>query len=63
MPIADIADYEGSSALRRDLEQLSSDAGTQLLRALGVKGDEADLRSASDEFRATVSPSPFWVVI
>jgi Protein kinase domain/NACHT domain len=51
MPVADIADYEGSSALRRDLEQLSSDAGAKLLQALGVKGDEAELQSASDEFR------------
>jgi hypothetical protein len=50
-PVADIADYEGSSALRRDLEQLSSDGGAKLLRALGVKGDDAELRSASDEFR------------
>src|SRR4029077_4491542 len=33
-----------------DLEQLSSDAGGKLLRALGVKGHEAELRSASDEF-------------
>jgi serine/threonine protein kinase/tetratricopeptide (TPR) repeat protein len=49
-PVADIADHEGSSALRRDLEQLSSDAGAKLLRALGVKGSEAELRSASDEF-------------
>ena len=49
-PVADIADHEGSSALRRDLEQLSSDAGAKLLRALGVRGDEAELRSASDEF-------------
>jgi hypothetical protein len=49
-PVADIADREGTSALRRDLEQLSSDAGAKLLRALGVKGDEAELRSASDEF-------------
>jgi hypothetical protein len=49
-PVADIADHEGSSALRRDLEQLSCDAGAKLLRALGVKGDEAELRSASDEF-------------
>ena len=37
-------------ALRRDLEQLSSDAGEKLLRALGVKGDEEKLRTASDEF-------------
>src|SRR6202035_4648574 len=50
-PVADIADHEGSSALRRDLEQLSSDAGAKLLRALGVKGHETELRSASDEFR------------
>jgi hypothetical protein len=49
-PVADIADHERTSALRRDLDQLSSDAGTKLLRALGVKGDEAELRSASDEF-------------
>jgi tetratricopeptide (TPR) repeat protein len=49
-PVADIADHERTSALRRNLEQLSSDAGAKLLRALGVNGDEAELRSASDEF-------------
>src|SRR6516165_5039710 len=41
LPVADLSDHEGSSALRRHLEYLSSDAGAQLLRALGVKGDEA----------------------
>ena len=50
LPVADIADHERTSAPRRDLEHLSSDAGAKLLRALGVKGDEAELRSASDEF-------------
>jgi tetratricopeptide (TPR) repeat protein len=50
LPVADIADHEGSSVLRCELEQLSSEAGSQLLRALGVKGDEEKLRSASDEF-------------
>src|SRR5271165_4279885 len=50
IPVADIADHEGTSVLRCDLEQLSSDAGAKLLRALGVKGHEAELRSASDEF-------------
>jgi serine/threonine protein kinase/predicted ATPase len=50
LPIADVADHEHTSAPRRDLDQLSSDAGAKLLRALGVKGDEAELRSASDEF-------------
>ena len=49
-PVADIADHERTSALRRELEQLSSDAGVKLLRALGVKGDEVELRTASDEF-------------
>ena len=50
LPVADIADHERASAPRRDLEQLSSEAGAKLLRALGVKGDEPELRSASDEF-------------
>ena len=44
MPVADLSDHEGSSALRRDLEHLSSQAGAQLLRALGAKGVEAELR-------------------
>jgi serine/threonine protein kinase/predicted ATPase len=50
LPVADIADHERTSALRRDLEQLSSDASAKLLRALGVKGHGSHLRSASDEF-------------
>jgi serine/threonine protein kinase len=50
LPVADIARHEGISAPRRELEQLSSDAGAKLLRALGVKGDQAELRSASEEF-------------
>jgi hypothetical protein len=50
IPVGDIADHEGSSSLRRDLEQLSGDVGAKLLRALGVKGHEEDLRNASDEF-------------
>ena len=51
LSVADIADHERTSALRRDLEQLSSDSGAKLLRALGVKGHEAELRGASDDFR------------
>ena len=50
IPVADIADHERTSALRRDLEQLSSESGAKLLRALGVKGHEVELRSASNEF-------------
>src|SRR5208282_4679600 len=51
LPVADLADHERTSAPHRDLEQLSSDAGAKLLRALGVNGHETELRSASDEFR------------
>jgi tetratricopeptide (TPR) repeat protein len=50
LPVSDLADHERTSALRLGLEQLSSDAGAKLLRALGVKGNEAELRRASDEF-------------
>jgi hypothetical protein len=57
MPVVDIADHERAAALRRELEQLSSDAGAKLLRALGVKGHEAELRSASDEFQGPLSCS------
>ena len=49
--VADIADHEGTSALRRELEQLSGDAGAKLLQALGVTGPEAELRGASDDFQ------------
>ena len=50
LPVADIADHERTSAPRRDLEHLSSDAGAKLLQALGVKGDDHELHSASNEF-------------
>src|SRR3984893_7327258 len=50
LPIADLAEHERTSAPRHDLEQLSTEAGAKLLRALGVKGDEDKLRSASSEF-------------
>jgi hypothetical protein len=50
LPVADLAEHEGGSALRRDLDYLSPEAGMHLLRALGVKGPEAELRTASDEF-------------
>ena len=50
LPVADFADHEGTSAPRRELEHLSSNSGAKLLRALGVKGHEEELRNASDEF-------------
>jgi serine/threonine protein kinase len=50
LPVADIADQIGPLVLRRNLEHLPSDAGAHVLRALGVKGREEELRSVSDEF-------------
>src|SRR6202008_3890645 len=50
LPVADIADHERTSALRRDLEHLSSQAGAQLLRGLGVRGPEEEVCRASEEF-------------
>jgi tRNA A-37 threonylcarbamoyl transferase component Bud32/predicted ATPase len=50
LAVADIAEHESTSALRRNLEQLSSDAGEKLLRALGVQGHAEELQSASREF-------------
>jgi tetratricopeptide (TPR) repeat protein len=50
MAVADIADHEHTSALRRDLEHLPADAGAKLLRAMGAKGDETELQRASREF-------------
>jgi hypothetical protein len=47
--VTDLAQYEGSSALRRDLEHLSSEAGEKLLLALEVNGPESELRVASEE--------------
>ena len=47
--VVDLADHEGTSAPRRELEHLSGEAGASLLRALGVKGDEEKLRTASNE--------------
>jgi serine/threonine protein kinase len=50
VPVADVAEHESTSARRRELEHLSSEAGAKLLQALGVKGHEEELRKASAEF-------------
>ena len=54
LPVDDIADHERTSAPRRDLEQVSSDAGARLLRTLGVKGDEAECEVSATSSTATV---------
>ena len=56
LPVADIADHEHTSALRRDLEHLSSDAGATLLRALGVQGDQPSCEVPAGSSAATALP-------
>lgn len=50
LPVTDLEDFEGSTARRIDLEQLSPQAGAQVLKAQGVKGDDPELERASSEF-------------
>lgn len=51
LPVADLADREGSSALRCELDHLSRKTGAQLLRTLGVNGPDGELEASSDEFQ------------
>lgn len=50
LPVADLAGFEDHSAMRIDLEQLSPEAGAQILQTQGVKGSQAELKQASEEF-------------
>jgi hypothetical protein len=50
LAVADLAEHEGGTARHLELEQLSAEAGAKLLQGLGVKGPEAELRTASEEF-------------
>lgn len=48
--VTDLADYEGGTVTRTDLENLSPEAGAQVLAAQGVRGTKAELELASREF-------------
>ncbi|MDQ1559802.1 MAG: hypothetical protein QOD32_2862 [Pyrinomonadaceae bacterium] len=48
--ITDLNSFESTTAPRIDLEHLSPEAGAQVLRAQGVKGTQAELEKASEEF-------------
>jgi len=50
LAVSDLEQYEGSTARRITLEHLSPEAGAQVLKAQGVKGDEAELEQAANEF-------------
>src|SRR6201987_509425 len=55
--VADIAEHVHSSVLRRDLEQLSNDAGAKLLLALRVKGTKRNCERQATSLTAIVLPS------
>lgn len=49
LAVADLAEHEGGSARRLELDHLPRSAGAELLQALGVKGPEDELGKASEE--------------
>ncbi len=48
--VGDLVEFENGTVVQHDLEQLSPQAGAQLLRALKVKGDDEELEEAAREF-------------
>jgi tetratricopeptide (TPR) repeat protein len=47
--VSDLTDFENSTVVRHDLEQLWPQAGAQILRSLKVKGSDEELEQASKE--------------
>ncbi len=50
LPVADLADFEGDTARRINLEHLSPQAGAEVLKAQKVVGQQAELEQAASEF-------------
>jgi TIR domain len=48
--VTDLAEFEGGTVTRMDLETLSPEAGAVLLRTQGVRGSKEELEEASREF-------------
>jgi tetratricopeptide (TPR) repeat protein len=48
--VGDLVEFEDGTAIQHELEQLSPQAGAQLLRALQVKGDDDELEQAATEY-------------
>lgn len=48
--VGDLVEFENGTVVQQDLDQLSPQAGAQLLRALHVKGDEDELEQAATEY-------------
>jgi hypothetical protein len=54
LPVAYVADYEGTSAFRWEVSGLPAEAGAKLLRSLGVSGD--DLGKLNGTYATPVFP-------
>ena len=62
--IADIAQYSQSTAVFLDLDELPDAAGAELLRVLGVNGEENELiPSLSDQNRWAQSRKPMDMIV
>ena len=48
--VSDLVEFENGTVVQHDLDQLSLQAGAQLLRALHVTGDDDELEEAAREF-------------
>jgi nucleoside phosphorylase/tetratricopeptide (TPR) repeat protein len=48
--VGDLVEFENGTVVQHDLDQLSPQAGAQILRALKVKGDDDELEEATREF-------------
>ncbi|HJQ24985.1 MAG TPA: restriction endonuclease [Blastocatellia bacterium] len=48
--VGDLVEFENGTVIQHELEQLSPQAGAQLLRALQVKGDNDELEQAAKEY-------------
>jgi hypothetical protein len=46
-----LTELEGGKVREKKLDQLSSEAGVELLKARGAKGTEAELRAATGEYK------------
>lgn len=49
--IGDLVEFENGTVIGHDLEQLSPQAGAQILRSLNVRGDDEELEEASKELK------------
>jgi nucleoside phosphorylase/tetratricopeptide (TPR) repeat protein len=50
LPVDDLKEFVGTSVKRIPLEHLSPEAGAEILRAQGVKGEKAELEQAAKDF-------------